>query len=108
MKHGSGELQLPNGDHYEGYFEEDQYHRHGIYHYCQQGQEGVIICEIEYEGEWTKGQRSGQGQLKYSTGADFQGSFKNGHPHGMGILRIPMEEKARTVLTLAYYKPFFN
>lgn len=90
QKHGVGKLQLPNGDIYQGNFEEDQFHGHGLYLYQQKEE---MLYETEYEGEWARGQRSGLGQLKYNTGSILKGYFENNQLHGNGLLQIPSESK---------------
>ena len=55
---GRGVLQLPNGERYDGAFEDNLMHGHGTYHY---------VSGDKYVGDWKHGRKHGQGVRVPST-----------------------------------------
>jgi hypothetical protein len=61
-----GKYTFPNGGTYEGEWLTGALHGTGVYTYFN----------IIYEGKWEKGKRHGDGKLTYSSGAVYDGNWK--------------------------------
>ncbi len=76
IRHGRGELELPNLEKYKGYFENDMMQGRGKYE---------LVDGSTYEGRFVKNKRCGIG--KFTHGADkriFYGNWKNNKMDGKG------------------------
>ena len=60
-------LDLGNGDSYEGNVQGKQKHGYGVYRYAS----GDV-----YEGDWLHDQQNGQGVYHFASGACYEGQFK--------------------------------
>ena len=65
---GTGLLQYPNGDRYEGEFKDDLPHGNGVHEWSRGN---------TYEGEWLKGKPHGEGVF-LNNGARYAGTWQNG------------------------------
>jgi hypothetical protein len=92
QRSGPGELHLPNGDVYVGEFMGDAFHGlgkytwHGQHSPCEgsSAQAGEGPVEMEYEGAWVEGRRSGAGKGRYSDGSVYKGAWARDLPGGKG------------------------
>eukprot|EP00873_Tetraselmis_striata_P037926 jgi/Tetstr1/458190/TSEL_044681.t1 len=66
---------LPNGNVYEGGWQNDVRHGHGKCTYANGN---------TYEGEWSRGQKNGHGMYSYADGAVYSGNWKDDKKHGHG------------------------
>ena len=78
--HGKGILTFPNGDIYDGYFKDDVYHGEGTMKY---------ISGASYTGGWKHGVEDGMGTLTFQNGITYEGGFKDGEHHGFGTINWP-------------------
>jgi hypothetical protein len=71
---------FPNGDVYEGSFENDVING-----------KGKLVAKngLIYEGEWKEDQFHGKGRLQYPNGMVYEGSFEYGLKSGRGVLKYP-------------------
>lgn len=76
-RHGKGEFKTEDFV-YEGDFEEDLFHGHGILKYS----EGSV-----YEGEFIHGQITGEGQMVFADNSIYRGQWRNGRMHGIGTFQ---------------------
>mmetsp|Transcript_7049 Transcript_7049/g.11603 ORF Transcript_7049/g.11603 Transcript_7049/m.11603 type:complete len:248 (+) Transcript_7049:34-777(+) len=103
-RHGKGIQHLSNGDRFEGTFAKDQYHK-GTYFYSKGGyytgsfkdtkpsgigEEVYNDGETKYVGNFSKGNRHGQGKLVYKSGSEYDGNWKDGRKHGKGTHKTAM------------------
>lgn len=68
---------LPNGDVYEGEFEGNLPHGHGLLTYYN----GSI-----YSGAFQRGKKHGFGSYRWSDGNVYKGNWENGAMHGTGVM----------------------
>lgn len=85
---GRARVTYPNGDVYEGGFN-DEKRKHGenaTYTFAQtQGnEEGDAAQPCVYTGSYVDGHRSGLGTMKYSDGSKYRGQWSQGLRHGKG------------------------
>jgi hypothetical protein len=78
--HLKGKMIFPNGDVYEGSFENDVINGKGKL---------VTKNGLIYEGEWKDDQFHGKGRLQYPNGMVYEGSFEYGLKSGRGVLKYP-------------------
>ncbi len=71
---GKGRYQLPNGDLYEGEFENGAFHGTGRW----------TGSDVTYRGEFKQGKYEGQGELIHKDGRKYRGGFERGQYHGKG------------------------
>lgn len=76
---GSGRIQWPNGDAYEG----------TVVNSARQGK-GIFVWANgqRYSGDWDKGAPQGQGQLRFVNGNEYDGQVSNGVPQGQGRMQF--------------------
>eukprot|EP01034_Spumella_vulgaris_P026437 gene26437-33015_t len=75
-KQGKGTLSFPNGDKYEGEFENDK----------MQGRGTITFSTGDvYEGEMADNQMHGVGNIRYANGNTYKGDFEAGFLHGVGV-----------------------
>lgn len=98
-RHGFGRAKLPNGDTYEGYYENGKRHGQGVYrfkngarytgHYVEgkKNGEGVFLYPdgSKYEGGWINDLRTGLGTYTYPNGDTYEGEWGQGSRHGHGV-----------------------
>ena len=100
--HGNGKLAWPNGDFYEGQFQNGLMHGKGKFTWAN----GDI-----YQGQYKDAQRHGWGKLSWANGDMYEGQFENGQKHGNGKFTLAdgdVYEKFqiwRTKLSAAYISP---
>ena len=68
LRSGLGKLSAPNGDVYDGMWENDQFHGQGTY---------VWSDGSKYTGEWKNGVQDGYGIFFYPNGDKYNGYFQN-------------------------------
>jgi hypothetical protein len=98
--HGFGRVQMSEGS-YEGHFCEGLYSEEGIWtdqngvysgHFLlglKHGQGREETSDGVFEGQFEEGSRQGYGTFTYSSGAVYQGSWRNNEYHGTGLLATP-------------------
>ncbi|XP_001625739.2 radial spoke head 1 homolog [Nematostella vectensis] len=97
-RHGQGRAKLPNGDTYEGSYENGKRHGKGIYrfkngaryigHYLDNKKNGEGLFYYpdgsKYEGYWVNDQRHGYGTYTYANKDIFEGEWVQNKRHGQG------------------------
>ncbi|XP_053408505.1 radial spoke head 1 homolog isoform X2 [Mercenaria mercenaria] len=97
-RHGQGKATLPNGDTYEGLYENGKRHGHGVYRFKNGSRytgeyiknkkhgNGTFIYPdgSRYEGSWVDDQRCGFGKYFYVNGDTYEGEWLNHVRHGQG------------------------
>ena len=53
---GEGELKIPDGSYYKGFWENNKQHGYGILYWSK---------KEKYEGEWVSGAKHGEGNLTF-------------------------------------------
>ncbi|XP_078354008.1 radial spoke head 1 homolog isoform X2 [Oculina patagonica] len=76
-RHGYGETLLPNGDEYQGEYQNGK--RHGM------GKYTFVKGRARYEGEYVEDLRSGQGIFWYPDGSVYEGAWATGERNGYGV-----------------------
>ncbi|XP_074634381.1 radial spoke head 1 homolog [Acropora palmata] len=99
-RHGQGKAVLPNGDLYEGSYDNGKRHGKGMYSFRNNGAkykgfyeqgkksgEGVFDYPdgSKYEGRWENDERNGQGTYFYKNGDIYEGEWKGNKRHGSGV-----------------------
>ncbi|XP_069825506.1 radial spoke head 1 homolog [Dendropsophus ebraccatus] len=98
-RHGQGKARLPNGDTYDGMYENGRRHSQGTYRfkngaryigeYYQNRKHGVGTFMYpdgsKYEGDWVDDQRQGQGVYTYANGDVYSGDWFAHQRHGQGV-----------------------
>ncbi|XP_030643445.1 radial spoke head 1 homolog [Chanos chanos] len=99
QRHGLGRAVLPNGDTYEGMYENGKRCGQGTYRfkngarytgeYYMNLKHGQGIFEYpdgsKYEGSWVDDQRQGHGVYTYRNGDTYDGEWQQHQRHGQGI-----------------------
>ncbi|GBG24891.1 Phosphatidylinositol 4-phosphate 5-kinase 1 [Hondaea fermentalgiana] len=83
---GLARVTYPNGDVYEGPFDERKL-KHGLnakYTFASAEEDGEESQAVTYEGEYRDGSRTGVGKMTYADGTVYRGEFKQGFRHGKG------------------------
>ncbi|EDO37043.1 predicted protein [Nematostella vectensis] len=109
-RHGMAKAFLPNGDLFEGHYENGKRHGAGKYvfsagngvryegHYSKGKRHGQGVMYYPdgsiYDGTWSEGLRSGKGKYKYANGDVYEGNWKNGKRNGLGTYTY--QEKGMT------------
>ncbi|KAH3699176.1 radial spoke head 1 homolog isoform X2 [Dreissena polymorpha] len=97
-RHGQGKATLPNGDTYEGMYENGKRHGRGVYRFKNGSRyngeyiknkkhgDGTFIYPdgSRYEGRWVDDQRCGFGKYFYINGDTYEGEWLNHVRHGQG------------------------
>ena len=78
---GRATASFPNGDLYEGDFEDGKRHGRGCYRYAATGD--------KYDGAFVQNIRHGLGTMTYNGKGEYQGYWENGHRHGEGVFNYP-------------------
>ena len=73
MPHGQGTVTFPEGDNYEGDWENGEKHGQGTY---------IFQDGDKYVGEWNNGKKHGQGTYTYDDGAEYVGEYNYGKEDG--------------------------
>ena len=77
MANGTGKMYYSNGDVYEGVFDNGQKTANGvsilIYNQIYTHSDGS-----QYQGNWFRDERSGEGVMKYANGDIYEGMWGNG------------------------------
>ena len=76
-RHGKGVYTYPNGDKYDGEYENDKKHGKGVY--------TGASC-YKYDGEYKDGQMHGKGVFTFANGDKYDGAYEKGKKHGKGVL----------------------
>ncbi|XP_044133896.1 radial spoke head 1 homolog isoform X1 [Bufo gargarizans] len=98
-RHGQGKARLPNGDTYDGMYENGRRHGQGTYRfkngaryvgeYYQNRKHGggtfMYPDGSRYEGDWVDDQRQGQGVYTYANGDTYSGDWYAHQRHGQGV-----------------------
>ncbi|GAB9463131.1 Radial spoke head protein [Globisporangium polare] len=77
-RQGNALFKWPNGDFYDGQFENEMQHGVGSFYSASSGD--------LYEGKWVGNVREGHGKIVYASGKVFEGTFHEGRRHGDGIM----------------------
>ncbi len=77
-RHGKGRAVLPNGDTYEGYYNNGIRHGKGKYTFNTQN-------KATYYGEYQYNQKNGRGTFRYPDDSKYEGQWKDDKRHGFGI-----------------------
>ncbi len=99
-REGYGELRLPNGDVYKGWFKKGRMHGSGIRYYrrgdvylgwfvegLREGEGRLKFAEgHDFLGQWRADRRNGFGKMKWADGTRYEGYWKDDLPHGSGKL----------------------
>ncbi|XP_065834248.1 radial spoke head 1 homolog [Oscarella lobularis] len=97
-RHGFGKAVLPNGDAYEGEYQNGKRHGKGSYRFKNnaryvgeyvQGKKhgnGTMIYPdgSKYEGNWVEDQKYGHGTYTYVNGDTYEGEWQDNMRHGQG------------------------
>ncbi|CAH8653623.1 unnamed protein product [Dicrocoelium dendriticum] len=97
-RHGYGKAILPNGDTYEGMYENGKRQGQGVYRfkngaryigeYQENNKHGTGTFYYPdgsiYEGMWANGQRNGKGKYTYINGDVYEGEWRDHLRHGQG------------------------
>ncbi|XP_069491752.1 radial spoke head 1 homolog [Ambystoma mexicanum] len=98
-RHGHGRARLPNGDTYEGQYENGKRSGQGTYRFKngsryigeylenkKQGQGAFMYPDgSKYEGDWVDDQRHGHGVYLYPNGDSYNGAWLSHLRHGQGV-----------------------
>lgn len=76
---GKGTEKYPNGDMYEGGFEDDKRSGQGTYWLNEKG-----AYRVHYSGQWARSKPHGRGILFCENGDKYDGEFRLGKRHGSG------------------------
>ncbi|XP_066902422.1 radial spoke head 1 homolog [Halyomorpha halys] len=76
QRHGIGRALLPNGDYYEGRYNQGLRHGLGLY---------IFKNGARYNGRYSKGKKDGIGIFIYPDGTKYEGEWKDDDRHGYGI-----------------------
>lgn len=79
--HCVGNFETPEGNRYEGHFQQGQPHGYGVFFYLADGPTQGDV----YSGEWENGHMTGVGTYFFSYGALYSGQYRNGLYHGVGL-----------------------
>ena len=71
-----GTLIYPNGDKYNGEFQNDERNGTGTLYFSNGD---------KYIGKWKDNKRNGKGSILYSNGDKYEGEWKNDNRHGLGV-----------------------
>ena len=89
LRHGKGILRCVCGDRYDGEFERNLFHGHGVYVWVTKVDErDQIIPGKRYDGEWKDGKFHGKGIYLMGESDVYTGSFANGMYEGKGTLKL--------------------
>ena len=75
---GVGVMKYPDGNEYNGEFEDNKKHGHGVY---------KIADGRSYEGEYRDDMKHGHGVFKWADGNSYEGEYKDDSRHGHGVQR---------------------
>ncbi len=95
---GYGELRLPDGTVYKGWFKNGKMHGSGICYYrrgdvylgwfvqgLREGEGRLKFAEgHDFLGQWRADRRNGFGRMKWADGTRYEGHWKDDLPHGKG------------------------
>ncbi|XP_035998215.1 radial spoke head 1 homolog isoform X1 [Fundulus heteroclitus] len=79
-RHGVGKATLPNGDIYEGAYQNGKRHGHGAYHFKN---------GARYVGDYAQNKKHGQGTFFYPDGSKYEGSWVEDLREGHGVYTYP-------------------
>ncbi|XP_057312206.1 radial spoke head 1 homolog [Hydractinia symbiolongicarpus] len=78
-RHGHGKACFPNGDIYEGEYEDGKRNGCGSYKFKA----------AKYVGKYSNGKRQGDGQMYYPDGSTYNGQWNDGDKNGVGVYTYP-------------------
>lgn len=76
---GRAQVQYPNGDIFDGFFQNGLKHGVGTYTYSDGN---------KFEGEWKDNKKTGIGKMTYGAYAEYNGHFENGKRDGEGVYKF--------------------
>ncbi|XP_069564858.1 radial spoke head 1 homolog isoform X1 [Brachyistius frenatus] len=79
-RHGVGKAVLPNGDVYQGEYQNGKRHGQGTYHFKNRA---------KYVGDYSHNMKHGQGTFYYPDGSKYEGMWVEGSRQGHGIYSYP-------------------
>jgi len=80
-RHGKGRAELPNGDVYNGDYENGKRHGKGVYKFKKSG--------AKYDGSWEEGKKQGEGTFTYPDGSIYEGTWTDDLRSGTGTYTYP-------------------
>ncbi|CAF3443636.1 unnamed protein product [Rotaria sp. Silwood1] len=94
-RHGFGKATLPNGDTYEGQYQNGKRHGTGTYRFSNTARDyvknkrhgkGIFYYPdgSKYDGDWNENVREGYGTYTYPNNDTYEGEWKNHQRHGKG------------------------
>merc|ERR1711871_1666983 len=111
LQHGKGKAVYPNGDEYEGEYQEGKRHGQGVYKWVKMvvdeetgeskaavDDECKPVFQSTYTGQYAANLKDGEGVFEYPNGDIYSGEWRFGTKHGRGTF-IHAESNARLVGT---------
>merc|ERR1711959_527220 len=102
LQHGKGKAIYPNGDEYEGSYEEGKRHGYGVYKWVKTqtdeetgavspavDEEGNKVFQSNYAGQYVANLKDGEGVFEYPDGSKYQGNWRHDKRHGDGVYCYP-------------------
>merc|ERR1711977_633224 len=102
LQHGKGKAEYPNGDEYEGEYQEGKRHGHGVYKWVKMevdeesgeskqavDDEGKKVFQSTYTGQYAANLKDGEGVFEYPDGSKYQGNWRHDKRHGDGVYWYP-------------------
>jgi hypothetical protein len=80
-----GNFETPEGNRYEGYFQQGRPHGYGVFFFLTEGPTQGDV----YSGQWENGKMTGIGTYFFAYGALYSGQYRNGLYHGLGLFYYP-------------------
>lgn len=84
---GQARCTYPNGDQYDGMFENGTRHGKGKYTYWMEFEPANLNRPESFEGTFKENLKTGLGLMKYRSGAFYHGHFSEGQRHGEGTFK---------------------
>jgi len=79
LKHGQGRFTYPNGDVYDGEWQQDQAHGLGVF----------TAKDLKYEGQWENDLKHGQAVEAWDDSSSYRGTYVEGQKQGFGVFSWP-------------------
>merc|ERR1712070_289602 len=102
LQHGKGKAVYPNGDEYEGEYQEGKRHGTGVYKWIKLekdeetgemkevlDEEGKKVFQSTYTGQYSANLKDGEGVFEYPDGGKYQGNWRHDKRHGDGVYWYP-------------------
>jgi len=102
LQHGKGKAVYPNGDEYQGDYQEGKRHGHGVYQWIKTvvdeesgeskpavDEDGKPVFQSKYTGQYVANLKDGEGVFEYPDGSKYQGNWRHDKRHGDGVYWYP-------------------